>query len=90
MNKEIKRWSIEYSNNRGRSGTVEVVEVTTEIMKSGGFQYGNGKSGVLIEESAGYPHGKAYYDLRYNRENDLHMVMIEDYFGKGLVKATEI
>ena len=27
---------------------------------------------------------------RYNEEKDLHMAMIKDYFGKGLVKATRV
>lgn len=82
MQKDTKRWSIEYSHKDGRSGTVNV---TTEVGESGGFQYGNGKGGALIID--GYPYG---YDLRYSRESDLHMAMIEDYFGSGLVKATEI
>ena len=77
---ETKKWIVEYDHEDGRSGKVEV---TTEIMKSGGFQYGNGKSGALIVD--GYPTG---YDLRYCN-GDLHMVMIRTYFGRGLVKATE-
>lgn len=77
-----KKWKIEYSHADGRSGCVEV---TTEIGKSGAFQYGNGKSGALTVD--GYTQT---YDLRYCGCEDLHMVMIEDYFGNGLVKATEI
>lgn len=84
MKKETKRWLVDYSHDDGRKGTVQV---TTEIMKSGGFQYGNGKSGVLIENSVGYHHG---YDLRYCKEKDLHMVMIREFFGKGLIKASEV
>ena len=80
--KETRKWNVTYSHADGRSGTIEV---TTEVCKAGGFQYGNGKGGALIID--GYPNG---YDLRYNREKDLHVVMIKDYFGKGLVKATEI
>lgn len=79
---ETKRWSIEYSHSDGRAGTIEA---TTEISKSGAFSYGNGKSGALTID--GYP---TVYDLRYNSSKDLHMAMIEDYFGKGLVRATEI
>lgn len=82
MVKEVKKWMVEYDHADGRQGTVEV---TTEICKAGGFQYGNGKGGALIEN--GYPH---IYDLRYCREKDLHMVMIREYFGDGLVKAEEI
>ena len=79
---ETKRWKIEYSHSDGRSGTIEA---TTEISKSGAFDYGNGKSGALI--ISGYSN---MYDLRYNTAKDLHMEMIKAYFGKGLVKATEI
>ena len=82
MEKEIKKWSVEYSHEDGRSG---VVAVTTEIGKSGAFQYGNGKYGVIKVED--FEQG---YDLRYCTEKDLHKVMLDDYFGKGLVKATEI
>ena len=79
---ETKRWRVKYSHSDGRSGTVEAV---TEISKSGSFTYGNGKGGALIIND--YPN---VYDLRYNREHDLHMVMLKDYFGKGLVEATEL
>lgn len=82
MVKEVKKWMVEYDHADGRSGRVEI---TTEICKAGGFQYGNGKGGALIE--GGQPR---VYDLRYCREKDLHMVMIREYFGDGLVKATEI
>ena len=79
---ETKKWKVEYSHSDGRSGTIEV---TTEISKAGAFEYGNGKCGALIID--GYP---TVYDLRYNSAKDLHMAMIKDYFGKGLVMATEI
>ena len=78
---DVKRWNVQYDHKDGRSGVVEVV---TEIKKSGGFSYGNGKGGALIVD--GYPHG---YDLRYCSGN-LHMVMIKQYFGEGLIVATEI
>ena len=78
---DVKRWNVQYDHKDGRSGVVEVV---TEITKSGGFSYGNGKGGALIVD--GYPHG---YDLRYCSGN-LHMVMIKQYFGDGLIVATEI
>lgn len=81
MDSEIKKWKVEYSHEDGRSG---VVAVTTEIQKSAGFQYGNGKAGVLVIGS--FIQG---YDLRYN-SGDLHKVMLDQYFGKGLVKAEEI
>lgn len=73
---------MEYSHEDGRSGSVRVI---TEIRKTGGFQYGNGKAGRLVVE--GY---EAFYDLRYNRAKDLHMEMLKDYFGEGLVKATAV
>ena len=80
--KEIKNWSIEYNHNDGRNGTVEAV---TEVGESGAFAYGNRKYGTLTvgEFTQGY-------DLRYSTEKDLHMVMLKEYFGDGLVKATEI
>lgn len=81
MKNDVKRWRIEYAHADGRAGTVEA---ETEITKSGGFQYGNGKSGGLTIN--GYTTG---YDLRY-ASGDLHRVMLEEYFGEGLVKATEI
>ena len=82
MAMEIKNWKVEYKHNDGREGELSV---TTEISKSGAFDYGNGKSGALIID--GYPN---VYDLRYNTAKDLHMQMIKDYFGKGLVSATAI
>ena len=78
----MKKWVVEYDHKDGRKGTIEV---TTEIAKSGAFQYGNGKSGMLTVGDF-----RQGYDLRYCRRKDLDMVMIEDYFGKGLVKATEV
>ena len=54
-------------------------------MKSQGFDYGNGMCGALTIE--GYDN---VYDLRYNSDKDLHLAMIKDHFGKGLVQATEI
>ena len=79
---ETKKWIVDYDHKDGRAGRVEA---TTEIMKSGGFQYGNGKSGALTIK--GYQ--PVVYDLRYNH-GDLHRLMLADYFGKGLVRATEI
>jgi len=80
MNNDVKRWKIVYAHEDGRSGTVEAV---TEIQKGGGFQYGNGLAGGLTID--GYTTG---YDLRYEH-GDLHKVMLDSYFGKGLVRATE-
>lgn len=76
-----KEWTVEYSHDDGRQGTVNV---TTTIEKSKNATYGNGYAGLLqvSETSQGY-------DLRYSK-GDLHMIMIKDYFGKGLVKATEV
>lgn len=82
MSKEIKKWNVEYDHRDGRKGTVKA---TTEVGESKAFQYGNGKYGALTIE--GHKEG---YDLRYCHGKDLHMVMIESYFGNGLVKATEI
>lgn len=80
MKNEVKKWKVEYDHKDGRSG---VVDVTTEISDSGAFKYGNGKCGAIqINDGE-----QTVYDLRYNH-GDLHMVMIEDWFGKGLVKAT--
>ena len=82
MTTETKRWCVEYNHKDGRAGTIEV---TTEVGKSEAFKYGNGKYGALTVGDF-----IQSYDLRYNTAKDLHMVMLEDYFGKGLVKATEI
>lgn len=82
MTKETKRWKVAYSHKDGRSGTVEV---ETEVGKSGAFQYGNGKYGVLTVGD--FEQG---YDLRYSSAKDLHRVMLEEYFGEGLVEAVEI
>lgn len=81
MGKEVKKWVVEYNHSDGRSGTIECI---TEVGKSGSFDYGNGKSGVLTVGD--FVQG---YDLRYNSSKDLHVAMLEDYFGKGLVRATE-
>lgn len=82
MTPEKKEWIIKYDHKDGRKGTIKA---TTEISQSGCFSYGNGKSGMLTV----WDFCQAY-DLRYNRESDLHMVMLESYFGKGLVEAKEI
>lgn len=81
INEERKRWLVEYDHADGRKGTVEVV---TEVAEYGGFQYGNGKAGRLTTEN-GTHYG---YDLRYSH-GDLHKVMLDAYFGEGLVSATE-
>lgn len=78
---ETKKWRVEYDHKDGRSG---VVEVTTEVFDSSAFQYGNGKAGRMMSEGQ-----KQVYDLRYNH-GDLHKVMLNDWFGEGLIKATEI
>ena len=81
--KEItKNWRVEYDHKDGRKGTVEA---TTIVGKSDGFQYGNGKYGALIIGDTDWG-----YDLRWNTEKDLHRAILRDYFGKGLVKATQI
>lgn len=80
-NREVRNWNVSYSHADGRSGTVAC---TTEVGKSGAFDYGNRKSGCLTVGDFAQP-----YDLRYCTEKDLHMVMLKEYFGKGLVKAEE-
>lgn len=82
MRMEKKNWIVKYSHKDGRNGTVEA---TTEIEKSAAFAYGNGKSGMLTVGNF-----MQAYDLRYNREKNLHMVMLKNYFGSGFVEATEI
>lgn len=84
MEREVKKWKVEYSHDDGRSG---VVEATTQVGKSGAFEYGNQKAGTLKVDGDGYAQ---YYDLRYSTEKDLHKAMLKNYFGNGLVKATEI
>jgi len=82
MEKDIKKWKVKYDHKDGRSGEVDAI---TEILKSEAFDYGNRKAGKLVVN--GVMQG---YDLRYNKERDLHMVMLKDYFGNGLVEAKEI
>ena len=79
---EQKKWKVAYEHSDGRSGTVEA---TTEVGETAAFKYGNGKYGALI--IGDYEQG---YDLRYTHAKDLHRVMLEQYFGDGLVTATEI
>ena len=76
-----KKWLVTYDHKDGRAGTVEI---ETEVSDSKAFAYGNGKAGALWE--AGQMFG---YDLRYCN-GDLHRVMLEEYFGNGLVKAEEV
>ena len=82
MANEVKHWRVKYDHKDGRNGEVEAI---TEVGETGAFQYGNGKAGALIID--GYTNG---YDLRYCKEKDLHTVMLKEYFGKGLVTATEV
>lgn len=81
MTTEKKQWVVEYDHKDGRKGTTNV---TTEIAESGAFHYGNGKAGLLT--SNGFRQG---YDLRYSH-GDLHKVMLDAYFGNGLVSAKEV
>ena len=76
-----KEWLVEYNHSDGRHGTVKAITEISNIEKN---IYGNGKAGLLTvgDFSQGY-------DLRYEK-GDLHMVMLKDYFGRGLVKATEV
>lgn len=80
-NEEVKKWLVSYDHKDGRKGTVEV---TTKIADSEAFNYGNRKCGILIEKGC----DGVGYDLRYAKGN-LHMVMIEGYFGSGLVNCAE-
>lgn len=77
----IKNWKVEYDHKDGRKGTLDV---TTEIEKSGAFDYGNGLCGRIIVNGC-----DRNYDLRYCTSDDLHRVMLKEYFGRGLVSATE-
>lgn len=82
MESEVKRYEVEYDHEDGRKGTIIV---TTEVQDSGATKYGNGKGGRLTPQGCeGFG-----YDLRY-AHGDLHMVMIRNYFGDGLVSATEL
>lgn len=80
-----KTWSVEYDHKDGRKGVVGVV---TEVERVDGSRYGNQKYGRL--SVGAQPDYTQTYDLRYNTEKDLHMVMIRDYFGRGLVGAKEV
>lgn len=76
-----KTWNVTYDHEDGRNGTIRV---TTEVEKVDN-QYGNQKYGRMVVERFAQ-----VYDLRYNKDKDLHMAMLNDYFGKGLVKAEEV
>lgn len=82
MTKETKRWKVEFDYKDGRKGTVEFI---TEVGESDGFRYGNGKYGALIDGNF-----EQANDLRYVPANDLHRVILNEYFGDGLVKAEEL
>ena len=76
-----KKWLVTYDHKDGRAGTVEV---ETEVTDSGAFAYGNRKAGVLRIGREAYG-----YDLRYS-SGDLHRVMLDGFFGKGLVNTEEV
>lgn len=76
-----KKWLVTYDHKDGRAGTVEVM---TEVSDSGAFAYGNRKAGALWVERQMFG-----YDLRYCK-GDLHRVMLDEFFGAGLVKAEEV
>lgn len=77
----IKTWVVEYDHKDVRHGQVKV---ETEVTDSRANRYGNGKCGCLTVGGE-----TTVYDLRYTKGEDLHKVMIEQFFGSGLVKATE-
>ena len=76
-----QEWDVTYDHEDGRKGTVRV---TTEVFDSGASSYGNGKAGILREG-----HSKVSYDLRYVH-GDLHVAMLNEYFGEGLVRAETV
>ena len=81
MKEEMKKWIVEYDHKDGRSGKIKVI---TAISQGSEFQYGNGKGGCIKIGDHIW-----VYDLRYNK-GDLHKVMLNDYFGKGIVSVIEI
>lgn len=82
VEKDIRKWVVRSGNCKDY--VVNSFDVTTIVEDSEGFQYGNGKCGVLTLE--GYTYS---YDMRYCK-GDLHMAMIEMYFGKNLVDAVDV
>ena len=82
MKNGTKKWKVVYSHDDGRSGTVEAV---TELQKDESIMYGNKTYGSLSVNNERVN----VYDLRYSR-GDLHRIMLEEYFGQGLVEATEL
>lgn len=87
MKMQTKRWIINYAHDDGRRGTVCAM---TNVFVHKDGRYGEGgikvKLGFIDIEDDEY---KAMYDLRYE-QNDPHMTMIKEYFGKGLKTADEI
>lgn len=79
---DVKKWLVTYNHNDGRRGTVEV---ETEVRESKAFAYGNRKAGSLRIGKDVFEG----YDLRYVH-GDFHKIMLEAYFGDGLVEAVEM
>lgn len=76
--KEIKKWLVCYDHNDGRSGKVKVITILEKVP---GSLYGNQTYGSISINGVGT--ASRLYDLRYEK-GDLHLLMIEDYFGAGL------
>lgn len=76
--RENMNWVVSYDHHDGRSGKVPV---TTTLEKVPESRYGNKTYGnICIGDE--YLTSRTY-DLRYQTGN-LHLLMIEDYFGTGL------
>ena len=76
------RWMVTYDHKDGRKGTIEA---QTEVFGNGASKYGNGKGGSITIEG----NDPVIYDLRYSH-GDLHKLMLETFFGEGLVGVEKV
>ena len=91
MKKEVRYFNL-WLKNANRRDEDEWEEmffcVRTEVQESQAFNYGNGKCGAvfLLSDKTGNGRGQFIesYDLRYSDAKDLHVAMIESYWGKNL------
>lgn len=75
-----KKWVVEYDHKDGRKGKANAITTLCKVDDT----YGNQTYGHFETE-----HYATNYDLRYCRESDLHRVMLESYFGDGIVNVFE-
>ena len=81
INNEIgskRHFEVCFTNWKGEQ---KLVDVTTEIMESGAFQYGNGKAGAVYTREG---EEIQFFDLRYCMADDLHLAMLMSIYGDDI------